>query len=271
MPPKAATAKRGGAKVGAAGRGRPRQSDVQRKLRCNVRLAHFLWLTDRARARNSWRPSPCRQEATISSRNQGFEGDSKVPEQHRPPPPQAALCTTCEHTLDPIERPSPQWRQLMLTTLLRFEKSPCPSDHKIWISGGSRKRSRPFKKPPRLSWFTYSRTQTCALSTPRESPSCKKTSNWQGGYVVSGEVRAGSERHSLCFSALMPLGGIEKNISVIRRSRIQAFKEGQSTLFYFDPAHIGLEPARWFTETWVYYVDSSSRVSSNSVARPSKG
>ena len=34
------------------------------------------------------------------------------------------------------------------------------------------------RRPLRLTWLDFSRTPTCAPSTPRESPSCQRTCNW---------------------------------------------------------------------------------------------
>merc|ERR1712131_360058 len=38
--------------------------------------------------------------------------------------------------------------------------------------------SWPFKKLAKLTWSEFSKTPTSAQSTPRESPSCQKISNW---------------------------------------------------------------------------------------------
>lgn len=113
------------------------------------------------------------------------------------------------------------WVEPRLTPVLRFEKSLCPSDHQTWSAGGSRKRSKPSKKPPRHSWFTFLKTRTCALSMPRELPSCRKTFSWQGGYVVSGEVRVGSEQPRFLVLLRCLLGSLKTNIrcSWWRRSR----------------------------------------------------
>ena len=40
-------------------------------------------------------------------------------------------------------------------------------------------RSWPCKKRPKRTWLACSKTPTCARSTPRESPSCRRTSNWR--------------------------------------------------------------------------------------------
>uniref|UniRef100_A0A3B4DEK4 Core Histone H2A/H2B/H3 domain-containing protein n=1 Tax=Pygocentrus nattereri TaxID=42514 RepID=A0A3B4DEK4_PYGNA len=39
-------------------------------------------------------------------------------------------------------------------------------------------RKLPFQRLVRRTWWVCSRTRTCAPSTPRESPSCLKTSSW---------------------------------------------------------------------------------------------
>uniref|UniRef100_A0A671ND97 Core Histone H2A/H2B/H3 domain-containing protein n=1 Tax=Sinocyclocheilus anshuiensis TaxID=1608454 RepID=A0A671ND97_9TELE len=39
-------------------------------------------------------------------------------------------------------------------------------------------RKLPFQRLARLIWSVCLRTPTCALSTPRDSPSCPKTSSW---------------------------------------------------------------------------------------------
>uniref|UniRef100_A0A8C1UB05 Histone H2A/H2B/H3 domain-containing protein n=1 Tax=Cyprinus carpio TaxID=7962 RepID=A0A8C1UB05_CYPCA len=44
-------------------------------------------------------------------------------------------------------------------------------------------RKLPFQ--PRLIWSVCSRTPTCAPSTPRESPSCPKTSSWRAASAES--------------------------------------------------------------------------------------
>jgi hypothetical protein len=62
----------------------------------------------------------------------------------------------------------------------------CPSN--VW-SVRSLKISRPIcvsralllwpcRKPAKLIWLDYSKIPTCAPSTPRDSPSCQRTSNW---------------------------------------------------------------------------------------------
>uniref|UniRef100_A0A8C1DC14 Histone H2A/H2B/H3 domain-containing protein n=1 Tax=Cyprinus carpio carpio TaxID=630221 RepID=A0A8C1DC14_CYPCA len=46
-------------------------------------------------------------------------------------------------------------------------------------------RKLPFQRPARLIWSVCSRTPTCAPSTPRESPSCPKTSSWRAASAES--------------------------------------------------------------------------------------
>merc|ERR1712238_44880 len=55
------------------------------------------------------------------------------------------------------------------------EKSPTISRT---ISDSSLLPSSPSKRLLRLTWSASSRTPTCALSTPRESPSCQRTCSW---------------------------------------------------------------------------------------------
>ena len=40
-------------------------------------------------------------------------------------------------------------------------------------------RCWPCKKRPKRTWLACSKTPTCARSTPRESPSCRRMSNWR--------------------------------------------------------------------------------------------
>merc|ERR1712156_1248283 len=41
------------------------------------------------------------------------------------------------------------------------------------------------RRPARRTWWGCSRTPTCAPSTPSVSPSCPRTSSWQGGSVAN--------------------------------------------------------------------------------------
>ena len=61
-----------------------------------------------------------------------------------------------------------------------FEKSPRTSR---LISDSRALPSWLFKRLLRLTWLDFSKTPTCAPSTPNVSPSCQKISNWQGGSV----------------------------------------------------------------------------------------
>ena len=45
--------------------------------------------------------------------------------------------------------------------------------------------SWPCRRLARLTWSVYSKTRTCAPSTPSESPSCRKTSSWPDESVAN--------------------------------------------------------------------------------------
>uniref|UniRef100_A0A665T2W2 Uncharacterized protein n=1 Tax=Echeneis naucrates TaxID=173247 RepID=A0A665T2W2_ECHNA len=55
-------------------------------------------------------------------------------------------------------------------------------------------RKLPFQRPARLIWSACSRTPTCAPSTPRESPSCPKTSSWPAASAERELRPAGTEQ-----------------------------------------------------------------------------
>uniref|UniRef100_A0A8C1W316 Histone H2A/H2B/H3 domain-containing protein n=1 Tax=Cyprinus carpio TaxID=7962 RepID=A0A8C1W316_CYPCA len=56
-------------------------------------------------------------------------------------------------------------------------------------------RKLPFQRPARLIWSVCSRTPTCAPSTPRESPSCPKTSSWRAASAESA-LKLPADSHS---------------------------------------------------------------------------
>uniref|UniRef100_A0A673IHX8 Histone H3 n=1 Tax=Sinocyclocheilus rhinocerous TaxID=307959 RepID=A0A673IHX8_9TELE len=77
-------------------------------------------------------------------------------------------------------------------------------------------RKLPFQRPARLIWSVCLRTPTCAPSTPRESPSCPKTSSWPAASAESALKPA---------AAVLPKGSFKSHTHRTERDRFHCNDE----------------------------------------------